>query len=100
MEGTTSLAEDLVKNTVKKIHSMIDDENEGLTDNEKKVGLAMCELFENWEDILCTDGSNKLQKSSVLYFLREETMMSTKELRDNMKKFRDVYYILKKDMIE
>jgi hypothetical protein len=100
MEGTTSLAEDLVKNTVKKIHSMIDDENEGLTDNEKKVGLAMCELFENWEDILCPEGSNKLQKSSVLYFLREETMMSTKELRDNMKKFRDVYYILKKDMIE
>ena len=100
MEGTTSLAEDLVKNTVKKIHSMIDDENEGLTENEKKVGLAMCELFENWEDILCPEGSNKLQKSSVLYFLREETMMSTKELRDNMKKFRDVYYILKKDMIE
>lgn len=100
MENKTSLAEDLVKNTVTKIHKMIDDESEGLTENEKKVGLAMCELFENWEDILCTEGSNKLQKSSVLYFLREETMMSTKELRDNMKKFKDVYYVLKKEMIE
>ena len=100
MEYKTSLAEDLVKNTVTKIHKMIDDESEGLTENEKKVGLAMCELFENWEDILCTEGSNKLQKSSVLYFLREETMMSTKELRDNMKKFKDVYYVLKKEMIE
>lgn len=100
MESKTSLAEDLVKHTVAKIHDMIDDESEGLTENEKKVGLAMCELFENWEDILCADGSNKLQKSSVLYFLREETMMSTKELRDNMKKFKDVYYVLKKEMIE
>ena len=79
---------------------MIGDKNEGLTENEKKVGIAMCELFENWEDILCPEGSNKLQKSSVLYFLREETMMSTKELRENMKRYKDVYYELKKLAIE
>lgn len=78
---------------------MLNDENCELTENEKKVGLAMCELFENWEEILCSDGSNKLQKSSVLYFLREETMMTTKELRDNMRPFKDAYYILKKDTI-
>ena len=94
------LAEELVVNIQKKIHEMIDDENSDLTDNEKKVGLAMCDLFENWEDILCSDGSNKLQKSSILYFLREETMMNTKELRDSMRKFKDAYYILKKDSIE
>ena len=94
------LAEELVTNIQKKIHEMIDDEKSDLTENEKKVGLAMCELFENWEDILCSDGSNKLQKSSILYFLREETMMSTKELRDSMRKYKDAYYILKKETIE
>ena len=94
------LAEELVVNIQKKIHEMIDDEASDLTENEKKVGLAMCDLFENWEDILCSDGSNKLQKSSILYFLREETMMNTKELRDSMRKFKDAYYILKKDSIE
>lgn len=98
--GTTSLAEELVKKTVEKIHGMIDDEKEDLTDDEKKVGLAMCQLFENWEDILCPDGSNKLQKSSVLYFLREETMMTTKELRDNMVVYKDAYYMLKRGLIE
>lgn len=98
-DGKT-LAEELVNNTVTKIQDMINDETSDLTDNEKKVGLAMCELFENWEEILCSDGSNKLQKSSVLYFLREETMMSTKELRDNMRPFKDAYYLLKKDMIK
>lgn len=94
------LAEELVVNIQKKIHEMINDEASDLTENEKKVGLAMCDLFENWEDILCSDGSNKLQKSSILYFLREETMMNTKELRDSMRKFKDAYYILKKDSIE
>lgn len=94
------LAEELVANIQKKIHEMINDETSDLTENEKKVGLAMCDLFENWEDILCSDGSNKLQKSSILYFLREETMMNTKELRDSMRKFKDAYYILKKDSIE
>ena len=94
------LAEELVVNIQKKIHEMIDDETSDLTENEKKVGLAMCDLFENWEDILCSDGSNKLQKSSILYFLREETMMNTKELRDSMRKFKDAYYILKKDSSE
>lgn len=95
-----NLAEELVKNITEKIYEMINDEKLQLTDDEKKVGLAMCELFENWEDIFSTDGSNKLQKSRVLYFLREETMMSTKSLRENMKKFKGAYYVLKKAMLE
>lgn len=97
-EGST-IAEELVGKTVERIKSMIDDEKLNLNDDEKKVGIALCELFENWEDILCSDGSNKLQKSSVLYFLREETMMSTKELRDNMAVYKKEYYILKNLLI-
>ena len=95
-----SIAEELVEKIVKKIHSMIDDDSLSLSDNEKKVGLAMCELFENWEDILCPDGSNKLHKSSVLYFLREETMMTTKELRENMAVYKKEYYLLKDLLIK
>jgi hypothetical protein len=95
-----TLAEELVEKIVTKIKEMIDDESLNLNENEKKVGLALCELFENWEDILCSNGSNKLQKSSVLYFLREETLMTTKELRDNMSVFKKEYYILKDLMID
>ena len=47
-------------------------------ENEVKVGNALVELLRNWEEVLPNGGSNKLQKSSVLYFLREETMMTTK----------------------
>jgi hypothetical protein len=95
-----TLAEELVEKIVTKIKEMIDDESLNLNENEKKVGLALCELFENWEDILCSNGSNKLQKSSVLYFLREETLMTTEELRDNMSVFKKEYYILKDLMID
>ncbi len=99
-EDGQSVAEELVNEVVKKIKNMIVDTGLTLTDDEKKVGVAMCQLFENWEEILCQDGSNKLQKSSVLYFLREETMMTTKVLRENMKKYKEAYYILKSGIIQ
>ena len=68
--------------------------------NEKKVGKALVSLLTDWEKLLPDNGSNKLQKSSVLYFLREETMMTTKEVRDNMKKYKCMYKLLKKMAIE
>lgn len=96
-----SMIERLIKNMSNEIKSMmVDREKNSLTDDELKVGVALTELLDNWEKVLNVDGSNKLQKSSVLYFLREETMMSTKSVRDNMKKFRSAYYLLKKGMIE
>ena len=67
-----------------------------LSDEEVVVGKALVNLLRNWEEVLPSDGSNKLQKSSVLYFLREETMMTTKEVRDNMKKFKNAFNVLKK----
>ncbi len=98
-DGGETLAEELVRNTLDRIHKMLDDKNSGLTEKEYKVGIAMCELFENWEEILNINESNKLRKGRVLYFLREETMMTTKELRDNMRPFKDLYYGLKDELI-
>lgn len=100
-ENEYSLVERLIKNMSGEIKSMMNErEKNALTDDEVRVGVALTELLDHWEDVLNVDGSNKLQKSSVLYFLREETMMSTKSVRDNMKKFRNAYYILKKGLIE
>ena len=76
------------------------DDEYDLTPNEKKTGLVLCELLENWDSVLADDGSNKLQKSQVLYYLRENTMLTTKEVRDNMKKFKFAYYELKKKMMD
>ena len=95
------IAEKLVVNVAYEIERMIENAEENLlNENEIKVGNALVNLLRNWEEVLPDGGSNKLQKSSVLYFLREETMMSTKEIRDNMKKYECVYKILRKMAVE
>ena len=95
-EVDNSLAENLVFKIANEIQDMIENADEyELNDNEVVVGQALVNLFRNWEQIL-PKGSNKLQKSKILYFLREETMMTTKEIRDNMVNFKKIYYFLKK----
>lgn len=97
------LAEKLIGQTNEEIKKILNNsENYNLSDKEKKVGYALCDLFENnnWEKLIREDDSNKLLKSSVLYFLREETMMTTKEIRDNCKRFKKLYYLLKKTELE
>ena len=95
------IAERLVNQIGNEIEDMINQsEKYSLNENEIKVGKALVNLLKNWEELLPNDGSNKLQKSSVLYFLREETMMTTKEVRDNMKKYKSIYKFIKKSCLE
>ena len=95
------IAEKLVSQIGDEIDDMINNsEKYSLNENEIKVGKALVNLLKNWEELLPNDGSNKLQKSSVLYFLREETMMTTKEVRDNMKKYKSIYKFIKKSCLE
>ncbi len=97
----TTLAEKLVPKMAVEINNMLQDtDKNNLNDNEKCVGEALVSLLDNWEKLLPDTGSNKLQKSSVLYYLREETRMSTKEIRDNMKKFKSVYKLIKKAYLD
>ena len=100
-ENKSSTADRLIKKISKEIKTILDDaENNQLNENEIRVGVALVELLDNWEELLNVDGSNKLRKSSVLYFLREETMMSTKTVRENMRPFKKAYYLLKKGMLD
>lgn len=97
------LAEKLINQTSKEIKEMIESPEEyNLSDKEVKVGYALCDLLDNnnWENLIKGEDSNKLLKSSVLYFLREETLMSTKEIRDNMRSFKKLYYTLKQKEVE
>ena len=91
----SELAQRLVAEMAGEIEKMVNKPEENyLNENEVRVGIALIDLLRNWEEVL-PEGSNKLQKSSVLYFLREETMMSTKEVRNNMKKYKCIYKIIK-----
>ena len=91
---------ELMKKTAKDIQEVVDEpEKNKLSDNQIKVGKALVELLNNWEDLFSRMGSDKFNKSSILLFLKETTLLSTKEIRDSMKGYRSMYYLLKKNMI-
>lgn len=98
--GRISFLTELMKNTVKEINSIIDNRDKyKLNDDEIKVGEALVELMTNWEDLFAQMGSNKFNKSSILLFLKETTLLNTKQIRDGMRKYKTAYYGLKRVMI-
>lgn len=91
----------LIDGTCHEIQKVIDTEAITLTDNEIKVGLALINVFQNWSEIFMEDlGSKKFNKSKILLHLKELTRLKTPEIRNNMKRFKCVYYGLKKMMLE
>lgn len=91
---------ELMKKTAKDIQEVVDEPDKNkLSENQIKVGKALIELLNNWEDLFSRMGSDKFNKSSILLFLKETTLLSTKEIRDSMKGYRSMYYLLKKNMI-
>ena len=67
-----------------------------LNENEKKVGYALIDILENWETAFeSMDGGSKYNKNSVLETMRNYTNLSTKDIRLSMKRFKDMYELLK-----
>ena len=97
--GKTFISE-LTGSTVDNIRKILDDaEKLRLNDNEKKVGNALITLMTNWEELFAQMGSDKFNKSSILLFLKETTMLNTKEIRDAIRIYKRTYYDLKKKII-
>ena len=97
-----SFINEIMSGAVKAIKIIIENNNikNNLSDKEILVGEALIDLLENWEDILSTNGSNKLNKSLILYHLREVTRLSTKEVRDSMRKYKKAYYQMKEKILK
>ena len=72
--------------------------SESLSDNEVKLGYALIDLFENYESIFSSTDNNKFNKNIILLSLREMTNLSTKEIRNSMKKFKKLYTVLQTKM--
>ena len=92
--------DDFIKKILDGIRNEMNDENQPpkkkLNDNEKKVGLALVEILENWETAFeSMDGGSKYNKNSVLETMRNYTNLSTKDIRLAMKRYKDLYELLK-----
>ena len=62
-----------------------------MNDNERKLGIALLELFDNYETIFMSADNNKFNKNVILLSLREMTNLTTKEIRNSMKKYKKLY---------
>lgn len=80
--------------------------DDSLTEEEIIVGNAIIEIFRNWEILFLeqTDVgeydkkvTNNFTKNKILYYLKEITNMEMKEIRISMKKFRELYMLIKED---
>lgn len=74
--------------------------NENLSENEVKLGQALYDLFDNYENIFVGNDNNKFNKNIILLSLREMTNLSTKEIRGSMKKYKNMYFELVQSMVK
>tara|TARA_R100000900_G_scaffold47176_2_gene37838 strand:- start:371 stop:1093 length:723 start_codon:yes stop_codon:yes gene_type:complete len=86
--------EAILKKLMSNIIGEINEElkNPKLTQNEISVGESLVYMFENWEIIFSdTNGNNKFNKNLVLHNIREMTSLSTKEIRNGMRRYKKIY---------
>jgi len=100
MESDETNIRNLINITVNKIEKYINN-NDNLKTNELKVGRAVINIFKNWEILFLEttpEGkynkkiTNKFAKNKILLLLKEQTNLTTKEIRMALKPFRDIYF--------
>jgi hypothetical protein len=86
----------IITEYLKELKDFVDRGN--LNDNEKKLGYALVDLFDNYESIFSSADNNKFNKNVILLSLREMTNLSTKEIRSSMKRFKKLYIFIQSKM--
>jgi len=82
IDGTTIEPIDVIEQFIKELKEFLLDPN--MNENEQRLGNALVELFENYDDIFIGNDNNKFNKNIILLSLREMTNLSTKEIRTSM----------------
>lgn len=91
---------DRTKNEIRAILENGKTEKRNLTDNEVKIGNALMQILDHWGEMIDDSGSNKFNKVSMLYFIKEYTLCSTTEVRNAMKIYKNLYLFSKQDLLK
>lgn len=93
--------DDLIDRTISQIQIMLDNpEAYKLSTNEEQIGFALLEMLMNWEEIFKRLENKKFNKASVWFFLKEYTRLETKDIRDGMKRYKNLYFFTKEKIIK
>jgi len=98
----------LINSVIEKIEDRIDYDTT-IKKNESLVGDAIVNVLKNWEVLFMEDSpegkcekrvTNKFAKNKILLYLKEQTGLSTKEIRIGIKPFKEIYFIQKIDYLD
>ena len=90
--------ERIIESFLTRLYVILQDQN--LSENERKLGESLYEVFINYDQIFVSTDNNKFNKNIILLSLRDMTNLSTKEIRSSMKKYKKVYFDLIQNMIK
>jgi len=97
----------LINGVIEKIEDKIDNDPT-IKKNEIIVGDAIANVLKNWQVLFMEDSpegkynkrvTNKFAKNKILLYLKEQTGLSTKEIRIGIKPFKEIYFIEKLDYL-
>ncbi len=71
-----------------------------ITEQEIKLGQALYDMFDNYNNIFLDTSNNKFNKNVILFELREMTNLTTKEIRSSIKRYKKIYYQLIQEMLK
>lgn len=95
----------LFNNLIESINNVIQKDNT-LLEQEIIVGKGIIEIFKNWENLFLehTENgkydkkiTNNFAKNKILFYLKEITNMDMREIRISMKKYKELYNLIKDD---
>ena len=98
IENDDLSSEFIIKKFLEKLRNNLDDKN--CNEQEHKLGSAIYDLFENYGTIFPDTNNNKFNKNIILFELREMTNLSTKEIRNLIKKYKKLYFDLVQELLK
>jgi ribosome-binding protein aMBF1 (putative translation factor) len=90
--------EEIIKRFLDKLLDTLNDKQ--MSEQEVKLGQALYDMFENYNNIFLDTSNNKFNKNIILFELREMTNLTTKEIRSSIKRYRKIYFQLIQEMVK
>jgi len=98
IDNDTLDSEKVIKRFLDELNTFL--ETEPLNENELKLGQALYDIFNDYEQIFIGNDNNKFNKNIILLTLREMTNLTTKEIRSSMKRYKVMYVGLIQKMVK
>ena len=91
IDGDEITTEQIISKFLDELKISMDEK--GVTEQEVKLGEALHDIFQNYSTIFQeTSNNNKFNKNIILFELREMTNLSTKEIRNSLKRYKKIYF--------